>query len=165
MWSACKDPTAMEFQKDFEDLCVSLNARSVEYLVVGGYALAFHGSPRYTGDLDLFIRPSADNVRKLLAALHDFGFRNPQVDPDDLLLRRQVLELGRPPVQVHIMASITGVTWEEAWASRQPGAYGHAAVSFLGRDALLANKQATGRAKDLADIAALRRPSRGTGSR
>jgi len=152
----------MEFQKDFEDLCVSLNARNVEYLVVGGYALAFHGAPRYTADLDLFIRPAADNVRRVLAALHDFGFRDPQVHPEDLLRTQQILELGRPPVQVHIMAAITGVSWERAWASREPGAYGSAPVHFLGREAFLANKQAAGRPKDLADIAAVRRPRRGS---
>jgi hypothetical protein len=106
----------MEFHKDFEDLCASLNARGVDYLIVGGYALAFHGAPRFTGDLDIFVRPSSDNVTKLLAALRDFGFRETPVDPDELLLERKVLELGRQPVQAHIMASISGVTWETAWA-------------------------------------------------
>ena len=101
-------------------------------------------------------------MRKLLAALHDFGFRNPPVSAGDLLQTRQILELGRPPVQVHIMAFVTGVSWEEAWVSREPGGYGNAPVHFLGREAFLANKQATGRPKDLGDIAALRRPRRGS---
>lgn len=145
----------MELQKDFEDLCVSLNGRSVEYVIVGGYALAFHGAPRFTGDLDIFIRPTEDNVNKLLAALRDFGFRESRLDPDDLLRHRKILELGRPPVQVHLMAFISGVSWERAWESKQLGTYGSTPVFFLGREAFIANKRALGRAKDLADIEAL----------
>jgi hypothetical protein len=150
----------MEFHKDFEDLCASLNARGVDYLIVGGYALAFHGAPRFTGDLDIFVRPSSDNVTKLLAALRDFGFRETPVDPDELLLERKVLELGRQPVQAHIMASISGVTWETAWAARRAGAYGNISVWFLGREAFIANKRAAGRPKDLADLEALGEASR-----
>jgi hypothetical protein len=148
----------MKFQKDFEDLCASLNGQNVDYLIVGGYALAFHGAPRFTGDLDIFIRPTTGNANKLVAALHDFGFRQTPVQPDDLLCERKVLELGRQPVQAHIMAFISGVSWEGAWESRQLGAYGGAPVYFLGREAFIANKLATGRAKDLADIEALREP-------
>jgi hypothetical protein len=145
----------MEFQKDFEDLCASLNGRNVDYIIVGGYALAFHGAPRFTGDLDIFIRPTTQNVNQLLAALHDFGFHETPVLPEDLLRERRVLELGRHPVQVHIMASISGVSWERAWESREAGDYGSAPVYFLGREAFIANKRAVGRAKDLADIEAL----------
>ena len=145
-----------EVQQDFADLCALLNAHGVEYLIVGGYALAFHGAPRFTGDLDLFIRPAAENVVKLGAALRAFGF-NQAVNPDDLLCDRKILQLGRQPVQVHIMASISGVSWETAWASRENGQYGNCPVHYLGRKAFVANKRASGRAKDLADIEALRR--------
>ena len=125
----------MEFQKDFEDLCVSLNGNDVEYVIVGGYALAFHGAPRFTGDLDILAGPTEDNVGRLLAALKDFGFRDARVQPGDLLREAKFLELGRQPVQVHIMASISGVPWEEAWESKQPGKYGFLSVFFLGREA------------------------------
>jgi hypothetical protein len=145
----------MEIQKDFEDLCASLNAHNVDYLVVGGYALAFHGAPRFTGDLDIFLRPTPENVNKLAAALRDFGFRGSDIHPDDMLRERTLLQLGRPPLQVHIMSSLTGVSWETAWESRQLGAYGGVPVCFLGRQAFIANKRAIGRAKDLADIEAL----------
>jgi len=148
----------VELQKDFEDLCVSLNGRSVEYVIVGGYALAFHGAPRFTGDLDIFIRPTEDNVRKLIATVRDFGFREPQVTSEDLLRHRKILQLGRQPVQVHIMAFISGVSWEAAWESRELGAYGSVPVFFLGREAFVANKRALGRTKDLADIEALLGP-------
>ena len=145
----------MEFQKDFEDLCASLNARNVDYIIVGGHALAFHGAPRFTGDIGIFVRPTTENVGKLATALHDFGFRETAFHPDDLLRERKILELGRQPVQVHIMATISGVSWETAWESRQLGAYGSAPVHFLGRAAFIANKHAVGRTKDLADIEAL----------
>jgi len=150
----------VEYQRDFEDLCASLNGRNVEYVIVGGYALAFHGAPRFTGDLDIFVRPAQENLERLVAALGDFGFGQTRVDPDELLRQRRILELGRQPVQVHIMASISGVSWEEAWASRQEGKYGDTPARFLGREAFIANKRATGRAKDLADIEALRSPKR-----
>jgi hypothetical protein len=158
MSNACKVPAPMELQNDFEDLCASLNGRSVDYLIVGGYALAFHGAPRFTGDIDIFVRPAPDNIDRLLTALGDFGFRESPVRPEDLLCEGKILELGRPPVQVHIMASITGVSWETAWQSRQPGAYGRVSVYYIGREAFLANKRAVGRAKDLADIEALGAP-------
>jgi hypothetical protein len=148
----------MEFQKDFEDLCASLNGPNVDYIIVGDYALAFHGVPRFTGGLDIFIRPTSENANKLLVALHDFGFHETPVDPYDLLRECKVLELGRQPVEVHIMASISGVSWEAAWDSRQLGAYGSVPVYFLGREAFIVNKRAVGRAKDLADIEALTEP-------
>ena len=150
----------MELQKDFEDLCASLNGRDVSYLIVGGYALAFHGAPRFTGDIDIFVQPTADNISNLLASLGDFGFKGSLARPEDLLHEGSILELGKQPVQVHIMASISGVSWETAWQSRQPGAYGNTPVNFIGRDAFIANKRAAGRAKDLADIEALGEPGK-----
>ncbi|HSW48685.1 MAG TPA: hypothetical protein VLH09_00855 [Bryobacteraceae bacterium] len=145
----------MELQKDFEELCASLNGRDVSYLIVGGYALAFHGAPRFTGDVEIFVQPTLENIARLLAALGDFGFGGSLAKPEDLLSENKILELGRPPVQVHIMASITGVSWDEAWKSCKAGTYGGAPVKFIGRDAFIANKRATGRAKDLADIESL----------
>jgi hypothetical protein len=93
----------MDVQKDFADLCSLLNARSVDFLVVGGYAVAFHGAPRFTGDLDLLVRPSSDHVEKMLQG------------------------------QVHVMTNITGVGWDQAWASRTKGEYGNVPVFFIGR--------------------------------
>lgn len=145
----------MELQKDFEDLCASLNRCGVSYLIIGGYALAYHGAPRFTGDIDIFVQPTAGNISKLLAALGDFGFGGALARPEDLLNEGKILELGRQPVQVHIMASISGVSWEAAWDSRLPGAYGSVPVNFIGLAAFLANKRAAGRPKDLADIEAL----------
>jgi hypothetical protein len=107
----------MDHQKDFADLCVLLNARGVEFLIVGGYAVAFHGSPRFTGDLDILIQPSQSQVVCLIEALSKFGFPVANLSAEYLIDQRKILELGRVPVQIRIMTSISGVTWDEAWAA------------------------------------------------
>jgi hypothetical protein len=145
----------MDFHQDFRDLCSLLNARGIEYLIIGGYAVAFHGSPRFTADLDILVHPSAEQVSRTLDALKEFGFPTQDLSPEYLLTQEKILQLGRVPMQVHVMTNITGVSWKTAWASRQPGKYGDVAVLFIGREALITNKRAAGRAKDLADVEAL----------
>lgn len=147
----------MVFQKDFRDLCSLLNEEKIDHLIVGAYAVAFHGVPRATGDLDVLVRPEQEQVQRLLAAVKRFGFPTDDVTPGYLLSHGKILQLGRVPVQVHIMTSITGVSWENAWASRVEGVYGDVPVFFIGLAALLTNKTAAGRSKDLADVKALRR--------
>jgi len=147
----------MDVQRDFADLCALLNAKRVDFLIVGGYAVAFHGAPRFTGDLDILIRPDAEQLDRMLGALREFGFPTDDVTATELLERHRILQLGLVPVQIHVMTSITGVKWDQAWASREPGVYGGVPVHFIGRDALLANKRAAGRTKDLADVEALER--------
>jgi hypothetical protein len=142
--------------RDFIDLCSLLNANGVDFLIVGGYAVAFHGAPRFTGDLDILIQPALDQVRRTLRALNEFGFPSEQTAAKDMLDQRRILQLGRRPMQVHLMTNISGVSWDAAWESRQQGAYGGVPVFFIGLDALVTNKQAAGRAKDLADVEALR---------
>jgi hypothetical protein len=156
-WWPSVEQTPTEFHKDFRDLCALLNAAKVDFLIVGGYAVAFHGAPRFTGDLDILVRPDRDQVSRMLRALADFGFPSAETSPDYLLSEKKMLQLGRIPVQVHVMTTITGVNWPQAWESRQGGSYGGVPVFFLGRSALIANKTATGRPKDLADVEALRR--------
>jgi len=148
----------MDLHSDFADLCSLLNANGVDFLIVGGYAVAFHGAPRFTGDLDILIHPTLEQVRRALATLRDFGFPAEQIDAQDLLHQRRILQLGRQPVQIHVMTSISAVDWDSAWNSKQAGSYGGVPVFFIGRDALVANKRAAGRAKDLADLEALRPP-------
>jgi hypothetical protein len=145
----------MDVQKDFADLCSLLNAQSVDFLIVGGYAVAFHGAPRFTGDLDLLIRPEIDHLKRMLGALKEFGFPVRDISPQDLLAQREILQLGRTPLQIHLMTRITGVGWDEAWLSRTPGAYGGVPVFFIGKEALITNKRAAARLKDLADVEAL----------
>jgi hypothetical protein len=148
----------MDVQKDFADLCSLLNEQGVEFLIVGGYAVGYHGAPRFTGDLDILVRPDAQQIERMLEAVRQFGFPAQDLTADYLLEQQKILQLGKEPVQVHLMTAITGVAWDEAWVSRRQGLYGNVPVLFIGRQALIANKRATGRTKDLADVEALERP-------
>jgi len=145
----------MELAPDFDEFIGSLIAHGVEFLVVGAYALAFHGAPRFTGDLDILVRPAIDNATRLLTALETFGFRVTDLSPEAISDRRRMLQMGVPPVQIHVMSAISGVEWDEAWSDRMEGSLGSHSVQFLGRDTFLRNKRAAGRPKDLADIDAL----------
>jgi hypothetical protein len=145
----------MEVQPDFRDLLALLNEHKVEYLIVGGYALAFHGAPRFTGDIDIFVRPAVENARRVLDALAAFGFRFANLTAADFENLNKVVQLGVPPVRIDLITSISGVSWEEAEASKEPGTFGSVPVSYIGRQQYIKNKRAAGRKKDLADIEAL----------
>jgi len=145
----------MEVQPDFRNLLVLLNERKVDYLIVGGYALAFHGAPRFTGDIDIFVRPGSDNASRVLNALAAFGFSFPNLTPADFETPNKVVQLGVPPVRIDIITSISGVSWEEAEAAKEPGTFGDVPVAYIGRQEYIKNKRAAGRKKDLADIEAL----------
>ena len=145
----------MKVQPDFKELLALLNVHNVEYVIVGGYALAFHGVPRYTGDLDILVKPVPANARQILAALEEFGFGLLGLTTEDFILPDQVVQLGVPPVRVDFITSLTGVPWSEAFAGRVAGRYGDVPVYFIGRDQFIANKRATGRKRDWADLEAL----------
>lgn len=129
----------MDLAPDFDEFCALLSAGDVEYVIVGAHALAFHGAPRFTGDLDIFIRPTEDNGRRLLAAITAFGFPATPITPADIVVGRKVIEMGVPPVQIHVMSAIDGVPWDEVWATREPGTLGGRTVAFIGRECFLKN--------------------------
>jgi len=145
----------MDVTPDFRDLLALLNEHHVEFVIVGGYALAFHGAPRYTGDIDIFVRPDAENASRVLAALEAFGFRFPNLTPEDLQHLDKVIQLGVPPVRIDLITSISGVSWQEVDLDKEPGNYGDVPVHYIGRKQYIANKRAIGRKKDLADLEAL----------
>ena len=145
----------MELAPDFDEFIGSLIAHGVDFVIVGAYALAFHGAPRFTGDLDILVRPALDNAARLLATLEAFGFSVTDLSPEAIADRRRMLQMGVPPVQIHVMSAISGVEWDEAWSDRIEGPLGTHRVQFLSRETLLRNKRAAGRPKDLADIDAL----------
>jgi len=132
----------MDVQKDFADLCSLWNAEGVEFLIIGGYAVGYHGAPRFTGDLDILVHPDAQQVGRMLGAIGRFGFPAEGLTAGYLLEQGKILQLGRVPIQVHLMTNITGVDWEEAWASRKQGLYGEVPVFFIGRRACKASKAA-----------------------
>jgi len=153
-WITCES-NIMEVQKDYKELLELFSARKVEYMIAGSYALAFYGAPRFTGDIDILVRPSPENARRILSALSDFGFGSLDITVEDFQKPNKVVQLGVPPVRIDIITSITGVTWEAADKGKTAGAYGGVPVFFLGRDQYKANKRAVGRKKDLADLEAL----------
>ena len=145
----------MEVQKDFKEFIELLNKHKVEFIIVGGYALAFHGAPRFTGDIDFFVKPETNNAKKILAALDEFGFAELDISLEDLSTPKKVIQLGVPPVRIDIITSITGVEWEDANASKIDSSLGGVPVYFIGQKEFIKNKKSTGRYKDLSDIDAL----------
>jgi hypothetical protein len=145
----------MEIQKDFAELLALFGEHEVEYAIVGGYALAFHGAPRMTGDLDLLVRPTRANAARILRALADFGFASLGLQVEDFLDPDRVIQLGYPPVRVDLITSLSGVSWDRVSAGLAEGAYGRMPARFIGRQELIDNKRAAGRRKDQADLEAL----------
>jgi hypothetical protein len=145
----------MDLAPDFDEFIGSLIAHDVQFLIVGAYALALHGAPRFTGDLDVLVGPTLDNVSRLLGAVRSFGFPVEDLRAEDLVQPRRMLQMGVEPVQIHVMSAISGVTWDEAWGDRVIARLGTHEVSILGRTSFLRNKRASGRPKDLADIDAI----------
>ncbi len=117
--------------------------------------MAYHGAPRYTGDLDLFVRPDLDNAQRILKALQQFGFGSVGLKIQDFTEPDRFVQLGVPPVRVDILTSITGVAWEEAACGWVEGMFGDVPVHYIGRKELIRNKRAIGRKKDLADLEAI----------
>ncbi|NLX07767.1 MAG: nucleotidyltransferase family protein [Phycisphaerae bacterium] len=147
----------MGIHKDFKELLESFNARGVDYVVVGGYALAFYGAPRYTGDIDLLVNRDPANTQRIVAALADFGFASLELTAEDFQNPDQIIQLGVPPVRIDLVTSIDGVSWPQAWNGKVEGSYGDTPVWFISREDLIANKKASGRPQDLADLQALRK--------
>jgi len=142
-------------KSDFEELFACLIARNVRFIVVGGHALAYHGRPRYTNDLDVFVEPNPENAARLLLALADFGFSSLELKAADFDRPGMVVQLGIAPNRIDLLTAIDGVSFDQAWQGRVAGRFGTESVPFLGRRELLANKRAVGRLQDLADIEAL----------
>ena len=137
---------------DYRDMLLLFNEEGVEYLIVGAYALAAHGFPRATGDIDLWIKPSPDNAEKVWKAIIRFGAPLVNLTKEDLSTPEIVFQIGVIPRRIDIITSIDGVTFEQAWPDRKQIQIEGLTVLVIGRDHLLINKQSTGRKKDLADV-------------
>jgi hypothetical protein len=140
---------------DFRDILSAFNTERVEYLLVGAYAVAAHGLPRATGDIDLWIRPSTANAQSVWRALERFGAPLQGVSLRDLETPELVVQLGLPPRRIDLMTSIDGVGFESAWRERVMISVEGIDVPTISRDNLIASKRASGRPQDLADVARL----------
>ncbi len=142
---------------DFRDLLAALLETGARFIVVGAHAMAVHGVPRATGDLDVWIARDPDNADRVLEALARFGapLSTLGISRDDLLEDDQVVQIGVPPRRIDVLTAISGVTFDEAYGGVVVHEVDGMPIPFLGRDALVRNKRASGRAKDLADLEAL----------
>jgi len=140
---------------DFKELLELLNSHKVKYIIVGAYALALHGHPRFTGDLDIYVKPDTQNASQISAVLKEFGFGSLDIDEKDFTQRHQVIQLGVSPVRIDLLTSLTGLSWDDAVKGQLKGKLGEIPVLFLGRDEYIRNKKTLGRHKDLADVEAI----------
>ncbi|MEI8094593.1 MAG: hypothetical protein WCG80_10290 [Spirochaetales bacterium] len=142
---------------DFKELLRLFHDQGVEYLVVGGYAMAGHGHPRFTGDLDLWIWSSPENASKIMETLRQFGFGSLGLSERDFERPQQVIQLGYPPSRIDLLTDIDGVSFRECWARRVEIPVDGLVLPTIHLDDLIANKRASGRLQDLADVEKLTR--------
>ena len=142
----------MILQKDWKEFIELLNSESVDYLIVGAHALAYHGEPRTTIDIDFWIRISPENAERVARVVSMFGFPDLGFDAATFQKEDQVFMLGRPPLRIDILTSISGVGFDEAWDQRVEAVWHDLPVRFISRDLYIQNKRAAGRPKDLGDL-------------
>ncbi|MBX7173170.1 MAG: hypothetical protein K1X72_19530 [Pyrinomonadaceae bacterium] len=138
--------------KDFREFIELLNSNKVKYLLVGGYAIAFHGHPRYTKDLDIWLELSEENATKVIKALNDFGFGDLDVSKEDFLHEGMVVQLGYPPNRIDLINSPDGVDFTECYQSKVEVEIDGLIISVIDLENLKKNKKASGRLQDLADL-------------
>ena len=138
--------------KDFKEFLQLLHLKGIEYLVVGGYAVAFHGYPRATGDMDIWIAISKNNASKIVEALKEFGFNVPELQEELFLEKEKNIRMGNPPLRIEILTSIDGVEFSECYAHKQAAIIDDVEVNFISLGDLKKNKKASGRYRDLGDL-------------
>ncbi len=142
----------MTLQKDLREFIESLNALDVRFLIVGAFAVAYHGYFRYTSVIDLFVDSSKENARRVWQAVQQFGFADLKLSLEDFSQEDQVIQFGVPPNRIDVMTFLSGVSFDEAWASREQGDLDGLSVPFISKEMLKRNKAACGRLQDLADL-------------
>jgi len=145
--------------QDFRDLLAELNARQVEFLLVGAHALAAHGHVRATQDLDVWVRPSSENAKRTFQALEAFGAPLHDLTEKDLSTPGIVFQIGVEPIWIDVLTAIDGVEFDEAWPDRLMSKFADQPISVLSKEHLIKNKLPAGRMQDLADVEALKRKS------
>lgn len=140
------------FHKDFKEFIELLNKNRVEYLLVGGYALGIHGYPRYTGDMDIWVKPTLENAQKILKVLDDFGFSELELSQDDFTKLGNVIQLGYPPLRIDLLTQPDGVDFDASYAQRFDLNYNNLLIHVISLEDFKKNKAASGRPKDLEDL-------------
>ncbi len=138
--------------QDFKELLQLLNSKKIEYLVIGGYAVALYGYPRATGDIDIWIAISKSNARKTVEALREFGFDIPELKEELFLEKEKNIRMGNPPLRIEIITSIDGVEFTECYKNKNTVSIDNIEIDFISLQDLKKNKRASGRYQDLADL-------------
>ena len=139
-------------EDDLKEFIELLNALKVRYIIVGAFAVAYHGYPRYTGDIDLFIERSPENAQAILSAIQQFGFGDLGISSEDFLQEDQVIQLGIAPNRIDLLTFLSGVEFQEAWATRVQGEIAGLSVPIISKELLKKNKAASARSQDIADL-------------
>ena len=142
----------MELGQDFKEFIELLNKHKVDYLLVGGYAVAMYGYPRYTGDIDFWVKPTNENAKKIINVLNDFGFEGLDISEKDFNEEDKVVQLGYPPNRIDIITSVTGLDFDESFLNKKIIEVSEIKVYFISLFHLRKNKEATGRDKDRTDL-------------
>jgi len=138
--------------RDFKEFVELLIKNKAEYLVVGGYAVAIHGYPRYTGDLDIWLNPTPENAKSILRAVNEFGFSSFNLTESDFTKSGNVIQLGYPPLRIDLLTELDGVSFNECFINRKEVEMENLIVNFIGYEDLLKNKRESGRLRDMDDI-------------
>jgi len=147
----------MTLAKDFQDFVQLLNAYDVDYMVIGGYALAFHGKPRHTGDLDIWIDVSDANAGKMHLVIYEFGMASLGLKKSDFLQAGLITQIGYPPLRIDILNEIDGISFAEAYVNKAVIDVDGLPINYIGLDDLIKNKLASGRHQDISDVVALKK--------
>jgi len=150
----------MTLDKDFEDFVFLLNKYDVNYMIIGGYALAFHGRPRHTGDLDIWIDISEENAQKMFGVINEFGLASLGLQADDFLQKGIITQIGYPPLRIDILNEIDGVEFNDAYNNKLIIDIDGLPISYISLDDLIKNKQVSGRQRDLSDVSELNKLKR-----
>jgi hypothetical protein len=142
----------MDISQDFKEFIQLLNAHKIDYLVVGGYAVAIHGFPRTTGDIDFWIKPEKENAERIVKALIEFGFGSVDIRVDDFIKQDSVVQLGFPPNRIDIMTSVSGLEFDECFTNKKEIEFEGEKINFISLHHLRLNKKSTGRDKDNLDL-------------
>jgi hypothetical protein len=146
------------FSQDFHQFVESLTEAKVDYLIVGGYAVGIHGHPRFTGDMDIWINQNQENAKRVIEAIDYFGFSSLGITIDDLLVPKNVIQMGNPPLRIDILTEIDGVGFEDCFPNKKVVTIAGLQFNFISYQDLIKNKLASGRAKDLDDVSNLKPP-------
>jgi hypothetical protein len=146
----------MKLHKDLREFLELLNSHKVDFVLVGGHAVAFHGYPRYTGDIDFLVRPDVENGRRIVEVMEAFGFDETGIRAEDFIMPDRIIQLGYPPNRIDLITSISACSFDEVWESRVETALDNIPVFIIGKDTLVKNKQAANRIKDILDVEKLK---------